>query len=71
MFEHNLDTFQPVPCTLRNRLLTLLPFYDYEIKKYKVEIMYKINVSNTKKNISMLLKTHRSILFSFELTLFF
>ncbi|NCA66222.1 hypothetical protein C6A78_28990 [Bacillus cereus] len=58
-----MDAFQPVPCTLRNRLLTLLPFYDYEIKKDRVEIMYEINVSNTRKNISMVLETHRSILF--------
>ncbi len=62
-FGHNLDAFQPVPCMLRNRLLTLLPFYDYEIKKDRVEIMYEINVSNTRKKISMVLETKRSILF--------
>ncbi|PEC75808.1 hypothetical protein CON08_31190 [Bacillus cereus] len=38
-------------------------FYDYEIKKDIVEIMYEINASNTRKNISMVLETHRSILF--------
>ncbi|RFB44437.1 hypothetical protein DZB83_18855 [Bacillus sp. dmp10] len=58
-----MDAFQPVPCTLRNRLLNLLPSYDYEINKDRVEIMYEINVSNTSKNISMVLETHRSILF--------
>lgn len=36
-----------------------------------MKIMYKINVSNTRKNISMLLNTFRFFLFSFEITLFF
>lgn len=48
---------------LRNQLLSILPFYDYEIKNDRVEIMYEINVSNTRKDISMVLDTHRSILF--------
>ncbi|OSM11394.1 hypothetical protein BTH38_19155 [Bacillus toyonensis] len=58
-----MDKMYPIPCMLRNRILSILPFYDYEIKNDRVEIMYEINVSNTRKNISMVLDTHRSILF--------
>ncbi|GLV63349.1 hypothetical protein Bmyc01_20190 [Bacillus mycoides] len=56
---------------LRNRLLYILPFYDYEIKNDRVEIRYEINVSNTRKNISMVLDTHRSILFFIQIYFIF